>query len=54
MIEGLIRDLQAREYLYYKLYGRQLTTPVAIMTSAAKKNHQKLLTLFQKFDWFGR
>jgi hypothetical protein len=54
MIEGLVRDLQAREYLYYKLYGRQLTTPVAIMTSAAKKNHQKLLTLFQKFDWFGR
>lgn len=39
LLEGLIRDLQAREYLYYKLFGKQLVTPIAMMTSEAKNNH---------------
>lgn len=42
MLEGLIRDLQAREYLYYKLHGQQLMTPVAVMTSDAKGNHRRI------------
>lgn len=37
----MIFSRQAREYLYYKLFGKQLTTPVAIMTSAAKGNHRR-------------
>ena len=36
LIEGLIRDLTAREWLYYKTHGSQVRTPVAVMTSAAK------------------
>ncbi|MEW5314809.1 MAG: hypothetical protein WDW38_006278 [Sanguina aurantia] len=54
MMEGLIRDLQAREYLYYKLTGVQLTTPVAVMTSDAKGNHTRMSALMERLDWMGR
>ncbi|XP_004240914.1 UTP--glucose-1-phosphate uridylyltransferase 3, chloroplastic [Solanum lycopersicum] len=54
LLEGLIRDLQAREYLYFKLYGKQCITPVAIMTSAAKSNHEHVTTLCEELCWFGR
>eukprot|EP00798_Chlamydomonas_sp_ICE-L_P025555 gene25555-11203_t len=54
MLEGLIRDLQGREFLYYKLTGTQLTTPVAIMTSDAKGNHSHIQSLLDEMDWFGR
>lgn len=54
LLEGLIRDLQAREYLYFKLYGKQCITPVAIMTSAAKSNHERVTTLCEELRWFGR
>lgn len=36
MLECLVRDLQGREYLHYRVYGKQHTTPVALMTSDAK------------------
>lgn len=54
LLEGLIRDLQAREFLYLKLYGKQCITPVAIMTSAAKNNHEHITSLCEKHEWFGR
>ncbi|XP_031109281.1 UTP--glucose-1-phosphate uridylyltransferase 3, chloroplastic [Ipomoea triloba] len=54
LLEGLIRDLQAREFLYYKLYGHQCIIPVAIMTSAAKNNHKRITSLCEKHSWFGR
>ncbi|CAN7095147.1 unnamed protein product [Brassica rapa subsp. narinosa] len=54
LLEGLIRDLQAREFLYFKLYGKQCVTPVAIMTSAAKKNHEHVSSLCKRLKWFGR
>lgn len=54
LIEGLIRDLQGREYLYYKLYGKQLQTPVAMMTSYEKNNHQHVIALCDEAGWFGR
>lgn len=46
--------LQARENLYYRLYGQQITVPVVIMTSDAKDNHRMVLDILQSFDWFGR
>ena len=46
--------LQAREYLYWKLHGTQHTTPIAIMTSAAKGNHWRVEALFEQAAWFGR
>ncbi|XVF24165.1 hypothetical protein REPUB_Repub13aG0103800 [Reevesia pubescens] len=54
LLEGLIRDLQAREFLYFKLYGKQCITPVAIMTSSAKNNHQHITSLCERLGWFGR
>ncbi|KAL8210763.1 hypothetical protein R6Q57_005200 [Mikania cordata] len=54
LLEGLIRDLQAREFLYFKLFGEQCITPVAIMTSSAKNNHEHITLLCERFKWFGR
>ncbi|KAG8644869.1 hypothetical protein MANES_10G010100v8 [Manihot esculenta] len=54
LLEGLIRDLQAREFLHYKLYGKQCIIPVAIMTSSAKNNHERITSLCEKLSWFGR
>lgn len=50
----LIQDLQAREFLYYKLYGKQLETPIAMMTSHEKENNLQILELFEESNWFGR
>ncbi|KAI5055644.1 hypothetical protein GOP47_0029165 [Adiantum capillus-veneris] len=54
LLEGLIRDLQAREFLHFKVSGKQDIVPVAIMTSAAKKNHQLVTRLCESKGWFGR
>lgn len=54
LLELLIRDLQGREFLYYKLFGKQITTPLAIMTSHEKNNHQRILELCEAHAWFGR
>ncbi|KAJ4970072.1 hypothetical protein NE237_003171 [Protea cynaroides] len=54
LLEGLIRDLQAREFLHFKIYGKQCITPVAIMTSSAKNNHELITSLCERLMWFGR
>jgi len=54
LLETLVRDLQAREWLYYRLFGRQLTTPIAIMTSMEKDNHNHVLRICEEHGWFGR
>ncbi|PSC72756.1 nucleotide-diphospho-sugar transferase [Micractinium conductrix] len=54
LLENLLRDLQAREYLHWQLRGVQHTTPIAIMTSAAKGNHWRVAQLFDEAGWFGR
>jgi UTP---glucose-1-phosphate uridylyltransferase len=54
LLEGMIADLQAREYLRYKLFGKQTTTPLAIMTSQEKGNHAQILALCEEKKWFGR
>ena len=54
LLEALVRDVAAREYLYWQVHGRQLTTPIAVMTSAAKGNHWRVAGLFEGAAWFGR
>ena len=54
LLECLVRDVQAREYLHYHIYGKQCLTPIAVMTSAAKGNHWRVVELFEQNDWFGR
>lgn len=54
LLEGNIRDLQAREYLSFKLFGNQSLTPIAIMTSIEKNNHVHILNICKTKQWFGR
>jgi len=54
LLEGLVCDLQAREYLYYKLFGEQTLTPIAMMTSVDKDNHSRIVDLCEEQHWFGR
>lgn len=54
LLEGLIRDLQAREYLYYKLHGKRLTVPIVLMTSEEKNNHDHVTSICDQHGWFGR
>lgn len=53
-LEGLLRDLQGREYLYYKLTGKQTTTQVAMMTSEEKKNSHHIRRRCEESKWFNR
>lgn len=54
LLEILISDLQAREYLHYKLKGKQLTVPIGIMTSVEKNNHQHVVSICKDNSWFHR
>lgn len=54
LLEGLINDLIAREYIYFKLYNKQVKTPIVLMTSEEKDNHSYVMEIFYKHNWFGR
>lgn len=54
LLEGLIRDLQAKEYLYYKCFGKQIEVPVAMMTSEEKDNEAHIIKICENHHWFGR
>lgn len=54
LLEGLIRELEAREYLFFKLFGKQPCTPIAIMTSVERNNHLHVLNMCKDHHWFGR
>lgn len=54
LLEGLIRDVQAAEFLYYKIFGRAVSIPIALMTSFEKENHAQIIALCQEAHWFGK
>lgn len=54
LLEGLVRDLQAKEYLYFKLKGKQLVVPIVMMTSHEKDNHALVSAICNEQRWFGR
>ena len=54
LLEGVISDLQAREYLHYKLFGKQVTTPIGMMTSHVHRNHDHIQDICKGEEWFGR
>ena len=54
LLELLIRDLQAREYLYYKVKGKQTAVPIVLMTSHEKKNDAHIADILEAHGWFGR
>lgn len=54
LLEGLIRDLIGREYLYFKLENKQILTPIVLMTSIEKNNHARVHAILESKNWFGR
>lgn len=54
LLTCMVKDLQAREYLYFKLFNKQLTTPIAMMTSEAKNNHQFIEQICNENHWYHR
>ncbi|MCB1081639.1 MAG: UTP--glucose-1-phosphate uridylyltransferase, partial [Chlamydiia bacterium] len=54
LLEGVIADLQAREYLSYQLFGKQVTTPIGMMTSNVNRNHEHIRSICIQNRWFGR
>jgi UTP---glucose-1-phosphate uridylyltransferase len=54
LLQRMILDLEAREYLYYKKYNKQIITPIAMMTSDEKDNHQHVLSILKENNWFNR
>lgn len=54
LIENIIRDIQALEYLYYKTFNKEILTPIVIMTSDEKNNHDHIISIFEENNWFKR
>lgn len=54
LLEGLMCDCQANEFLYWKLFGKQLTVPIAMMTSYEKNNDSHIASICEKNHYFGR
>jgi hypothetical protein len=54
LLEGLIRDLEGKEYLHYCLYGEKVCTPIVMMTSPVKDNDRQIQELCEEMQWFGR
>lgn len=54
LLEGIIRDLEGLEQLYFTTYGRKITIPIALMTSKEQKNEENIRELFKNHNYFGR
>lgn len=54
LLEGLVRDCEAFELLFEKLFAERIIVPMAMMTSLSKQNHQKIFDLLDEKKWFGR
>lgn len=54
LLQWMIEDVQAREYLYYKRYGKRVIVPLAMMTSEEKDNHAQIIECCEENKWFGR
>lgn len=54
LLEGLIRDVIGREYLFYKLKKEQTVIPLVLMTSIEKNNHSHVLNILRSHHWFNR
>lgn len=54
LLELLVRDIAALEYLYYKFFDEQITIPIAFMTSHIKENDQHIRAFLSQKRWFSR
>lgn len=54
LLARLVRDVEARERLYWKERGKRVWIPIAMMTSWEKENHRHVLEILEENRWFGR
>ena len=54
LLESLIFDLQAKEYLYYKIFGKKIITPIVMMTSSEKQNDAHIRSICERSSYFLR
>lgn len=54
LLRVLVEDVEAREYLYFKLFKKQCKTPICLMTSNEKNNHNHVLSILKENHWFYR
>ncbi|MCH9609640.1 MAG: hypothetical protein S4CHLAM45_00260 [Chlamydiales bacterium] len=52
LLEGLIRDVEAKEHLYFQRFGKKVTIPIALMTS--EENQKCVLDHCEERGWFSR
>jgi UDP-N-acetylglucosamine pyrophosphorylase len=54
LLKHLIDDLFAREYLYFRVFKKQLNSTIALMTSDEKDNHYQIQKMIEKDHYFFR
>lgn len=54
LLEYLIADVEAKEWLYYKFHKRQVIIPIVMMTSFEKDNQAHIYEILQQHEYFNR
>ncbi len=54
LLEHLIDECFGREYLYYKMSEKQITTPIACMISEHEGNDTMIRKMCENKNWYGR
>lgn len=54
LLQGLIEDVEAKEELCFRLLGKKVITPIALMTSQEKNNHAIITNVLEKHNYFDR
>jgi UTP---glucose-1-phosphate uridylyltransferase len=54
LLEWLFRDIEALEYWHFRVFGKQISIPILLMTSLEKNNDAQIEMLCQEHGWFGK
>jgi hypothetical protein len=54
LLETNFIDIQALEYLYCKLFDKNIHIPIVMMTSHEKNNHSHIVQICEQNRWFSR
>jgi len=54
LLKRLIEDVEAREYVYAKLFGETIHVPIVMMTSDEKEGTSQIQEHLERENWFGR
>lgn len=54
LLERMVRDLDAREYVFWKLTKKRVKTPLLIMISPVKGSDQRIQAFLEEKSWLGR